>query len=187
MHVRYRVFCFIVVGVPVGQAPPGDTEQDQMVHDHYTDHAGRNSIQKAPHRAHAGMCKGAAGAASYTREEGQTVSEIRTVSSMDGIDYLMAKLYRMPEQFRDQYKRKDYSAAKYNYDTAVRIALFMELPEEKRIELFGSREDPENPIVGLYPEYMVDKVYLECVVKRNEGLENVRKPPSAFLGYENSR
>ena len=113
---------------------------------------------------------------------------MKAVSSMDGIDYLKVKLYRQPEIFRDQYYRKEWAAAKNTYDTAVKVALFMELPEEERNKLFGSRQGyPEHVIEGLFPEAMVDKVYLECVVKRNLGRENERIPPSPFLEYEKSR
>lgn len=113
---------------------------------------------------------------------------VKTVNSMDGVDYLMTKLYRMPEQFHEQYQNKEWAAAKYTYDTAVRVALFMELPEEERDRLFGSRQGyPEHVIEGMFPEQMVDKVYLECVVKRNLGFESERTPPSPFLEYEKNR
>lgn len=116
------------------------------------------------------------------------MSEIKTVSSADGIDYLMAKLYRMPDQFKDQYRAGEWPAAKNTYDTAVKVALFMELPEEERNRLFGSRQGyPDKVIDGLFPEAMVDKVYLECVVKRDLGRESQRTPPSPFHPYENSR
>lgn len=117
-----------------------------------------------------------------------TVGETKTVNSMDGIDYLMAKLYRLPDRFREQYYAKEWAAAKNTYDIAVKVALFMELPEEERNRLFGSRQGyPENVIEGLFPAAMVDKVYLECVVKRNLGHESQRTPPSPFHPYENSR
>lgn len=116
------------------------------------------------------------------------MEETKTVSSMDGIDYLKAKLYRQPERFKEQYYNKEWAAAKNTYDTAVKVALFMELPEEERNRLFGSRQEyPEHVIEGLFPEAMVDKVYLECVVKRNLGFENERTPPSPFYVYEKSR
>lgn len=116
------------------------------------------------------------------------MEEMKTVSSMDGMDYLMAKLYRMPERFREQYQNKEWAAAKNTYDTAVKVALFMELPESERNKLFGSRQEyPDHVAAGLFPEWMVDKVYLECVVKRNLGQENVRTPPSPFLEHEKSR
>ncbi len=116
------------------------------------------------------------------------MEEMRTVSSMDGMDYLIAKLYRMPAQFREQYYAKEWPAAKRTYDTAVRVALFMELPEEERNRLFGSRQDyPEKVIEGLFPEEMVSRVYLECVVKRDLGYDSRKTPPSPFYEYEKSR
>lgn len=118
------------------------------------------------------------------------MDEARTVSAQDGMDYLMAKLYRMPEQFREKYREKEYSSAKYLYDTAVRVALFMELPAADKIRLFGNGgydDRLSNPVDGLFPEQMVDKVYLECVVRRNEGLEDVKRPPTPFLPHEKRR
>lgn len=113
---------------------------------------------------------------------------MRTVNSTDGMDYLIAKLYRMPAQFQEQYYAKEWAAAKNTYDTAVKVALFMELTERERNRLFGSRQDyPEHVIEGLFPEEMVDRVYLECVVKRDLGFESQRTPPSPFHPYENSR
>lgn len=116
------------------------------------------------------------------------MEELKTVNSMDGIDYLIAKLYRQPDIFRDQYYQKDWAAAKYTYDTAVRVALFLELPEDERNKLFGSSQGyPENVIEGLFPAGMVDKVYLECAVKRDLGHESQRMPPSPYYPYEKSR
>ncbi len=113
---------------------------------------------------------------------------INSVNSMDGMEYLIAKLYRMPEQFKEQYWNKEWAAAKNTYDTAVKVAMFMELPEEERDKLFGSRQGyPDYIIEGLFPENMVDKVYLECVVKRDWGFESQRVPPSPFYEYEKSR
>lgn len=113
------------------------------------------------------------------------MEERETVSSMDGMAYLVAKLYRMPERFREQYHNREWAAAKNTYDTAVKVAMFMELPREERDKLFGSRQGyPEYVIEGLFPEYMVDKVYLECVVKRDLGSESQRTPPSPFYEYE---
>lgn len=109
--------------------------------------------------------------------------EAKIVNSVDGMEYLMTKLYRMPERFREQYNNKEWAAAKYTYDTAVRVALFMELPEKERNRLFGDRQEyPEHVIEGLFPEWMVDKVYLECTVKRNLGFESERTPPSPLPG-----
>ena len=51
------------------------------------------------------------------------MEEIKTVSSMAGIDYLMAKLYRQPERFKEQYYKKEWAAAKNTYDTAVKVYL----------------------------------------------------------------
>lgn len=116
------------------------------------------------------------------------MEEMKAVSSVDGIDYLIAKLYRMPAQFREQYYAKEWPAAKHTYDTAVRVALFMELPVEERNRLFGSRQDyPEKVIEGLFPEEMVSRVYLECVVKRDLGYDSRRTPLSPFFEYEKSR
>lgn len=85
---------------------------------------------------------------------------------------LMDKLYALPEQFKYHMSRKEYARAKYCYDTAVTVAVFLELDDSQMQELFGERGE-RGAIIrrGLFPEEKVQKAYLECI-KKNMTREN---------------
>ena len=72
--------------------------------------------------------------------------------------------------------KKKYSQAKHCYEVARNVSIFMELPEEEMINLFGSREEPDKPIIGMFSEEEVQKAYQECI-KRNLTTENRRYEP----------
>ena len=95
---------------------------------------------------------------------------------------LLDKLYELPQMFRVYMENKDYSRAKHCYDTARAVALFMEIDESHKSELFGERgERGEIVKQGLFPEEKVQKAYMECV-KRNETHENKRYPGISKAG-----
>lgn len=52
---------------------------------------------------------------------------------------LLDKLHELSQLFKVHMRNKDYSRAKHCYDTAVTVAVFMEISEERRRELFGER------------------------------------------------
>lgn len=95
-----------------------------------------------------------------------------------GGEYLLKKFLQMPQQFAEAYWKKDWSRAKYIYDSAITIGLFIEVPQEIRDQVFGSRQDERNIIEGMFREDMVDKVMHECVIKNKLGFECVvyRRP-----------
>ena len=79
------------------------------------------------------------------------------------------KLREQAERFRHHYARKEWAKAKMAYFRAQTIAVFMELPDEEMIELFGNRaykEDHEELKDGLFREEQVEIVSYECI-KRN--------------------
>lgn len=86
------------------------------------------------------------------------------------------KLWELAASFRAYMRQKKWSQAKHCYEVARNVSIFMELPEDELINLFGSREEPDKPIVGLFPEEEVQKAYRECI-KRNLTTENRRYEP----------
>lgn len=86
------------------------------------------------------------------------------------------KLWELAASFRTYVRQKNWSQAKHSYEVARSVAVFMELPEVDMIFLFGTREEPDKPIVGLFPEDEVQKAYWECI-KRNLTTENQRYEP----------
>lgn len=89
---------------------------------------------------------------------------------------LLDKLYELPQMFHFYMEHKDYPRAKHCYDTARTVAVFMEIDESRKAELFGERGERGAIIQqGLFPEEKVQKAYVECV-KRNKTHENRRYP-----------
>ncbi|WP_202192983.1 hypothetical protein [Roseburia faecis] len=84
------------------------------------------------------------------------------------------KLYASAQQFEEAYMRKQYAKAKNIYDTAERVALFVDLPQEDRKKLFMDQSDSDErdaqPIWGAFNQDWVRRAYIECI-KRNEGFE----------------
>lgn len=83
------------------------------------------------------------------------------------------KLLDLPELFMVHYKKKEYAQAKYCYDTARNVSLFIELEEKDMLLLFGNRQDEEHPVEGLFNEEQVQRCYQECI-KANQTYE--KKP-----------
>lgn len=91
-------------------------------------------------------------------------------------------LFGMPEQFKEHMRRKEYAQAKYCYDTARTVALFVHLEQDKLLELFGSRQtDP--PAEGLFPELQVQKAYEECAVRRRREEREVARDRRKRYGH----
>jgi len=96
---------------------------------------------------------------------------------------LMDKLYILPKQFKLHMLRKEYARAKYCYDTAVSVAVFLELDTTQMQELFGERGERGVTIRnGLFPEESVQKAYFECI-RMNKARENSKYAgiPKGFL------
>ena len=72
-------------------------------------------------------------------------------------------------EFRTLMEHKEYAKAKNRYDTALNIAVALELPEHTKEELFGKRDDSghltEN---GLFSHELVQKAYYMVAVKGQE-------------------
>lgn len=82
-------------------------------------------------------------------------------------EQIREKIFRRAEEFRHCAREKKWSSAKYAYDSASRMAVFMELPESDMAALFGNRayrEDDSEPVVdGIFDEATVAKAYDECI------------------------
>lgn len=79
---------------------------------------------------------------------------------------IRGKIFARAEDFKQFFREKKWSQAKYAYDSASRMAVFMELPESDMAILFGNRpyKDDDDPIKrGLFDEESVQKTYDECI------------------------
>lgn len=81
------------------------------------------------------------------------------------------KLRKKAEEFNECFSSKNYAKAKNIFDTAQRVALFIEADRELMWELFGDNpsDDAKEP---LFDAEKARKCYLEVAVKGNGGFEN---------------
>ncbi len=100
--------------------------------------------------------------------------------------YLTDKFLRMPGQFMEACGRKDWFRAKYIYDSAIVIGLFLELPEQLREKVFGSRQH-EEAMEGMFPEWMVEQVMKECTIRNRLGFECVVYRIPGEVGFYGAR
>lgn len=88
-------------------------------------------------------------------------------------EQIREKIFRSAEDFKQYITEKKWSQAKYAYDRASAMAVFMELPESDMAVLFGNRayKDDDDPIErGLFDEEQVQRAYDECI-RRNQTFE----------------
>ena len=87
---------------------------------------------------------------------------------------IIQKLYDSGKAFDKAMARKMYAKAKNIYDTAERVALFVEVPQEHMRALFQNQSDSEErnakPEWGVFDQDDVKKAYAECI-KQNKGFE----------------
>lgn len=86
-------------------------------------------------------------------------------------EYYLGKFLDLPKQFMDAYNAADWFRAKYIYEQALIVGMFLEIPVPLRKEFFGISDEDEDEIKGMIPRDLVSQVYLECAVKNNLGRE----------------
>jgi len=86
-------------------------------------------------------------------------------------DYHIEKLIDYGYQFRRLYGQGEYTKAKYLYDTALRVAAFLEVPKEVKKILFGITEEWEEDAEGLFDQKMTAKCYKEACIKHYQEYE----------------
>lgn len=82
------------------------------------------------------------------------------------------KIFSLADQFKRHMSRKEYAQAKHCYDTAMTVSLFVGLEAEKKLELFGSRQE-EPAMEGIFKEKDVQKAVYECGIRRKAEEEAV--------------
>lgn len=98
-------------------------------------------------------------------------------------EQIREKLYASAQQFDVAYAKKQYAKAKNIYDTAERVALFVDLPQEDRKKLFMNQNDSDErdaqPVWGAFNQDWVRRAYIECI-KQNKGFEEKRYKETYF-------
>lgn len=77
--------------------------------------------------------------------------------------------WRLKDQaaaFTVQVRNKNYAGAKRIYEDARAVATLCELDEKIKVELFGSRQEEDHPVDGLFSENLVLKVYEMTAVRK---------------------
>lgn len=75
---------------------------------------------------------------------------------------LLKKLVLQADIFNHHYSRKEYIEAKLTREIAGIVAVFTEVPDTVREELFGSRQR-EEPVEGLFSEEKCIRAGFECI------------------------
>ena len=82
-------------------------------------------------------------------------------------EQIREKLYASAEQFRAAYIAKQYARAKNIYDTAERVALFVDLSMDDRRKLFMSQTESDDkdakPEWGAFDQDWVRDAYMQCI------------------------
>lgn len=98
-------------------------------------------------------------------------------------EQIREKLYASAQQFNEAYAKKQFAKAKNIYDTAERVALFVDLPQEDKAKLFMNQSDQEErdaqPIWGAFNQDWVRRAYIECI-KQNKGFESKKYEETNF-------
>ena len=102
--------------------------------------------------------------------------------------YYMDKLLKMGDEFTKAVIRKDWFQAKYLYDKASTVAVFLEAPQEVREKLFGRyNEERGEKEQGAFDDRSIAKVMRECLIKNNLGFECMVYRIPGEAGYFGAR
>lgn len=89
---------------------------------------------------------------------------------------ILRKLYEQPDIFRSQYYTKKYNAAVMTEFISHVVATFIELEDDKMIELFGTRQDENGEeVIGLFPEEQVIEANWNVVIYQKSLQELTRQ------------
>lgn len=80
---------------------------------------------------------------------------------------IAGKLRKKAEVFNKHFRNKDFLQAKFTREAAGMVAVFTEMPETDRIELFGLR-NKDNQIEGLFDTEKCIRAGFECIKARKD-------------------
>ncbi len=105
----------------------------------------------------------------------------------DARAYFWDKLRKGAEGFQGLVARKEWSRAKYLYDQACMLAVFLEAPEGLRQELFGTTTEDDVYMDGLFDKKGVNLVMDRCIVKNRLGYDCMVYRIPGEVGYHGAR
>lgn len=105
----------------------------------------------------------------------------------DKHSYFWDKLLESSKEFGDLVMRKEWFRAKYLYERASILCVFLETPEEIRNQLFGYSTDDDVYIDGIFYKAGVNKVMNECLIKNRLGYECIVYRIPGEVGYHGAK
>lgn len=101
---------------------------------------------------------------------------------------IIERLYEQPDKFMKAISKKEYARAAFIHYIAECVALFCDVPESVRTELFGTRQTDE-PVEGLFPEELVlranDQMILHHKTLQEITLKEKREREEAWKECQN--
>lgn len=85
------------------------------------------------------------------------------------------KLVAMGYKFQNLYKEKKYPQAKYLYDTAHRVAIFLGFPEEEMYKLFGNGYDGSDEVKydELFRKDFLEDIDWKCCIIQHKTYQDI--------------
>ena len=105
----------------------------------------------------------------------------------DARAYFWDKLLESAGGFGRLVAAREWAKAKYLYDQACMLAVFLEAPAELRQGLFGTTTDDGTYINGLFDRAGINKVMRECIVKNRLGFECMVYRAPGEIGYHGAK
>lgn len=105
----------------------------------------------------------------------------------DAKAYFWDKLSREAGEFGRLAARGEHFRAKYLYDRACMLAVFLEMPVELRQRLFGTTTEEGVYVDGLFDRESVNRVMDACVVRNRLGHECMVFRIPGEVGYHGAR
>lgn len=88
------------------------------------------------------------------------------------MQFFWDKLHAMGIRFQKLYEEKKYAQAKYLYDTAHRVAVFLDLPGKEMRILFGNGEGDED-YTELFRRDYLEYIDWKCCIFQHKTYQDV--------------
>lgn len=105
----------------------------------------------------------------------------------DARSYFWDKLLKSAEDFRDLVAAGEWFRAKYLYEQACMLTVFLEAPEGIRQQLFGATTEDDVYVDGLFDKKSVSRVMNKCIVWNRLGYDCMVYRIPGEVGYHGAK
>ena len=105
----------------------------------------------------------------------------------DARTYFWDKLMKSAERFGDLVAAGEWFQAKYLYERACMLAVFLEMPADLRQKLFGTTTEDDVYIEGAFDKKSISRVMHECVVRNRLGYDCLVYRIPGEAGYHGAK